>query len=58
MDTCSRGHEMTEENTYRWRGHRRCRKCNVINVQAYRRRAAEALREKQDQERKRLANAG
>lgn len=27
---CKRGHEFTEENTYRWRGTRQCRACNYL----------------------------
>jgi len=26
---CRNGHEFTDENTYKWRGHRQCRKCNA-----------------------------
>lgn len=27
---CSRGHEFNEQNTYHWRGKRRCRPCNTL----------------------------
>lgn len=26
---CIHGHKFDEENTYFWRGHRKCRKCNI-----------------------------
>jgi hypothetical protein len=27
QSACKRGHEFSDENTYTWRGHRRCREC-------------------------------
>jgi hypothetical protein len=30
---CDSGHEFTEENTYRYRGNRQCRKCRHKNDQ-------------------------
>jgi hypothetical protein len=33
---CPLGHEYNEENTYHWRGHRRCRICNAIKAKEYR----------------------
>ncbi len=31
MTHCVHGHEFTDENTYRWRGHRKCRACHARN---------------------------
>lgn len=35
---CRRGHELTDENTYAWRGKRFCRDCQSLRDQAWRRR--------------------
>lgn len=32
---CINGHEYTPENTYRWRGKRKCRECSRINDRRY-----------------------
>lgn len=32
---CRRGHELTKENIYHWRGARQCKKCIVIRSKAY-----------------------
>ncbi len=32
---CRNGHEKTTENTYHWRGKRRCRMCNSIAAKKY-----------------------
>lgn len=37
---CKRGHEFTEENTYRWSGHRTCRQCSRLKTASYRLRKA------------------
>lgn len=42
-DRCKHGHEMTEENTYRWGGKRQCRVCrNNRNKDEQRKVRAEA----------------
>lgn len=33
---CPEGHEYNDDNTYHWRGHRRCRICNAIKAKEYR----------------------
>lgn len=39
---CDNGHPLDEANTYRWRGHRRCRRCNTAAA-ARRREKVKAL---------------
>lgn len=38
---CDRGHELTPENVYTYRGRRDCKKCNTIRCDAWRRRQRE-----------------
>jgi hypothetical protein len=33
--TCRRGHELTDENTYAWRGKRFCRECGSLRQKAW-----------------------
>ncbi|HEX6537510.1 MAG TPA: HNH endonuclease signature motif containing protein [Gemmatimonadaceae bacterium] len=41
---CPQGHPYDEENTYHWRGHRRCRKCNLSATNARYARRRERMR--------------
>jgi hypothetical protein len=38
---CKWGHLLTEENTYRWRGQRRCRVCHRVRQKLWKRKSKE-----------------
>jgi hypothetical protein len=40
-DKCKWGHLLTEENTYRWRGQRRCRVCHRVRQKLWKRKSNE-----------------
>lgn len=40
---CKRGHPLDDENTYHWKGTRRCRRCNADQAASIRKRRREAI---------------